>query len=336
MRPVLSALSSVYGLLVRLVRQARKRLRVRCGCKVVSVGNITVGGTGKTVMVQAVARFLKQQGHTVCVLSRGYRRPGRSRKGAAVYETMGDEPCMVSQNLPDIPVLVSPDRLGSARVALRDLKADTVVLDDGLQQWGMHKDLEIVMVDAANPFGNRRLLPRGLLREPLDTLAQADIFVLIDSPSAQAGAALRDELAREYPQALVVEAVHRARSCYRLSDVSQRGAIEGLRGRAVYGFCGIGNPGSFRRTLQECGVDIRGFEVFEDHHPFSEQEIEALVRSAGQAGALELITTQKDAVRIPAAARERFSRQITVVMVEAVIVDEKERFFDRLLRIYSV
>ncbi|MDD5347075.1 MAG: tetraacyldisaccharide 4'-kinase [Candidatus Omnitrophica bacterium] len=336
LKAVLLVLSLVYGLLIRVARSLQKLCAVRLDCTVISVGNITVGGTGKTALVQTIARFLKSQGHVVCVLSRGFRKGGGNECPATACETMGDEPCMISENMPDIPVLVSPDRVSAAIRAIRQFKADTIILDDGFQQWRLRKDLEVVTVDASNPFGNRHMLPRGLLRQPLSTLAEADVFVMTNSYEPRVSSDLRTSLVRINPRAVIVEATHTASEYYPLADRRRALSVEALQGKSVVAFCGIGNPDSFKWTLENIGVSIAGWFSFPDHHPYTGEDIESLMHPHGGQAPSMLVTTQKDAVRIPAGVREKYGRQIFVIAVDLDFKDEKKRFFDRLLRVYPV
>lgn len=243
---------------------------------------------------------------------------------------------MISENMQDIPVLVSSDRARAGLTAIQQFKADTVILDDGFQQWHLRKDLEVVTIDASNPFGNRFLLPRGILRQPLSTLAEAHVFVLTNSFAERSSLDLRKFLARINPKAMIVEAVHTARHYYALADKRRALNVEALQGKSVVAFCGIGNPDSFKWTLENIGVSIAGWFSFPDHHPYTEQDIETLMRSPGGPDLPILVTTQKDAVRLPAVVREKYGSTIFVIAVDLDFKDEKQRFFDRLLRVYPV
>ncbi|MCX5707377.1 MAG: tetraacyldisaccharide 4'-kinase [Candidatus Omnitrophica bacterium] len=329
-------LSLVYGLLVLILSSWNGLRKIRLGCKVISVGNITVGGTGKTVMVERIAGYLQENGHKVAVLSRGYKRPGsKAIKSAPGYETMGDEPFMISQKFPDVLVLVDPDRVRSARSAIAVHGVDTVILDDGFQQWKVKKDLEIVMLDGKNPFGNRRLLPRGILRQPLFTLKNADVFVLTNTGKAQLSKT-RELLLRMNSRAIVLEAEHSVNGLSRLSRKEERLSADYLTGQKVALFCGLGNSDSFRNLAGKLGLKEELFFEFPDHYRYQEEDIEKIVNQSRQKGFIALVTTEKDAVRIPLAARKRFGENIFVLAVELKFKDEEQRFFDRLLNIYFV
>ncbi len=333
---LLYPVSLVYGLLVIALSGWWASRKTRLGCKVISVGNITLGGTGKTVMVERIAGYLQKNGHKVAVLSRGYKRPGSfAVKLAPGYEIMGDEPFMISQKLPDVLVLVDSDRVRSAKSAIAGYGADTVILDDGFQQWRIKKDLEIVMLDGMNPFGNRQLLPRGILRQPLFALKTADVFVLTNTGKADLSKTL-ELLSRVNSRAILLEAEHTASSIFRLSRKDELLAADYLAGQSVALFCGLGNPDSFRNLAGKLGLKEGLFFEFPDHYRYEEEDIEKIVNQCRQKGLTALVTTEKDAVRIPLAARKRFGEDIFVLAIELKFKDEEQRFFDRLLHIYSV
>jgi tetraacyldisaccharide 4'-kinase len=333
---LLYLLSLFYGLLVWILIGWKGLRKTRLSCKVISVGNITFGGTGKTVMVGRIAGYLQESGHKVAVLSRGYKRPGsKAVKSAPGYETLGDEPFMISQKLPDVLVLVDPNRVRSAMSAVAAHGVDTVILDDGFQQWGLKKDLEIVMFDGNNPFGNQQLLPRGILRQPLFTLKNADVFVLTNTGKADLSKT-RQTLSKINPRAIVLEAEHSVNCLSRLSRKEEHLSADYLTGQEVVLFCGLGNPGSFRNLAGKLGLKEGLFFEFPDHYRYQEEDIEKIVNLSRQKGFTVLVTTEKDAVRIPLAARKRFGEDIFVLAVELKFKDEEQRFFDRLLDIYSV
>jgi len=332
---LLYLISLVYGLIIWALSTGRGLGKTQLGCKVISVGNITLGGTGKTVMVERIARYLCKSGHKVAILSRGYKRPrATSVQITPGYETMGDEPFMMFQKLLDVPVLVDPDRVRSARAAIAEYKVDTVILDDGFQQWQIKKDLEIVMLNGMNPFGNRRLLPRGILRQPLYTLKNADVFVLTNAGKADLSKT-REFLLRANPRAMILEGEHGLSGIYRLSRKDELKAFDYLIGQSAALFCGLGNPDSFRGLAGKLGIKEELFFEFPDHYRYEEENIEKMVFESRQKGISLLLTTEKDAVRIPLAARKRFGEDIFVLAVELKFKDEEQRFFDRLCNIYS-
>jgi tetraacyldisaccharide 4'-kinase len=285
-------------------------------CLTISVGNITVGGTGKTPFVEALARALRDRGRRIAVLSRGYKSQRRYGQGAAGQgETClpkvvsdgqsifldsaiaGDEPYLLAQNLDKVAILVDKNRVRAGRYAVSQLGVDTLILDDGFQHLRLKRDVNIVLIDCTTPFGNRQLLPRGILREPLKSLRRAHCFVLTKT----CGAALepiREELQRLNPRAEIVETIHEP---VYLEDVvsGRRERPDFVRGKDLYVLSAIARPESFEAAIEQLGGRAVKKIRFLDHHRFSESEIETLVGEASRAGAHAIVTTQKDAVRLP-------------------------------------
>ncbi len=328
-------LSLIYGLAVNILIFSYGIKKTRLACRVISVGNITLGGTGKTVMVELIANYLRKLGHKTAILSRGYKKPALSEaQSLPGYETMGDEAFMMFEKLKDVPILVDSDRVRSAKTAIAEYAVDAVILDDGFQQWRIKKDLEIVMLDGVNPFGNRRLLPRGILRQPLYTLKDADVFVLTNAGSTDLSPT-RKFLSRINARALILEAEHAASGIFRLSRKGELLAPDFLKGQAAALFCGLGNPDSFRDLARKSGLKEELFFKFPDHYRYYEEDLEKRFKESGQKNIRVLDTTEKDAVRIPRASRERFGENIFVLAAELKFKDEEQRFFNRLLRVYS-
>jgi tetraacyldisaccharide 4'-kinase len=327
LRLLLRVASWPYGLAVRLRNLAFDRgwkKTHRAAVPVVSVGNLTVGGTGKTPMVEFIARYYRNHDRLVAVLSRGYG----SDRGR------NDEAQVLEENLPDVPHLQGPDRVELASAAVEELESEVLVLDDGFQHRRLARDLDIVLLDATDPPGASHLLPRGLLREPASSLRRADAVVLTrcDQAGPEALDELRRRVGRLAPGKVVAEAIH----CP-VALVSAGGAtapLDQLRGRPVAAFCGIGNPEAFRRTLGALGVDPVEFVVYPDHHPYSREDVERLRERAGQLPADALVvTTQKDLVKLR--LDELAGRPLWAVGVELAIVRglaEVEQLLERLLR----
>jgi tetraacyldisaccharide 4'-kinase len=281
-----------YGLAIRLRNLAYDRgwKKVhRASVPVVSVGNLTVGGTGKTPMVEFVARYYRHHERLVAILSRGYGSDeGRS-----------DEALVLEDNLPDVPHLQGADRAALASAAIEELESEVLVLDDGFQHRRLARDLDLVLIDATDPWGGGHLLPRGLLREPASSLRRADAIVLtrcdqVESPSLQA---LHHRLARLAPGKPVAESIHRPEALMNTSGVVA--SLDLLRQRPVAGFCGIGNPEAFRRTLVDLDCRLVDFRTYPDHHVYTLQDVEAMEGLAQHLpdDAL-LVTTQKDLVKL--------------------------------------
>jgi tetraacyldisaccharide 4'-kinase len=288
MREGLRALSLPYGWGVWLRNRGYDagRLRAHRACvPVISIGNLTLGGTGKTPCVEYVARFFSERGKRVAILSRGYGAQGRN-----------DEAMLLDENLPGVPHLQGPDRATLATEAIEQHGAEVLVLDDGFQHRRLARDLDIVLVDATDPWGGGHLFPRGLLREPPAALRRADLVMLTrcDLVSAEERAELRNTLARIAPGMGIVEASHRALG---LMNGARRGDIGRLRGKPVAAFCGVGNPSAFRRTLENLGLGVVAFRSFPDHHPYSAADVDDLRTWAENQSIV--VTTQKDVVKLP-------------------------------------
>jgi len=287
-----------YGLATRLRNAAYDRGLLpshRVAVPVISVGNLTLGGTGKTPLVAWIARLLADAGHRPAVVSRGY--------AAAAGET-SDEAAELGILLPGVPHVADRDRVAAARAAAA-AGADMIVLDDGFQHRRLERDLDIVAIDATDPFGCDRLFPRGLLRESPCSLARAQAVVLTRATSV--GERRRDEIRRAVLEAagreharqgalVWAEATHAAVG---LRDWSGRTRPRAdLEGRRVYAFAAIGNPGAFRRTLEESRADVAGFRAYADHHAYTTADLEAIIAEATAAGAEQVVTTLKDLVKI--------------------------------------
>jgi len=256
-KTALFLLSLIYGLMVRVLIFLFQIFPCHLNCKVISIGNITLGGTGKTTSVEFITRYLKQQGHKVAILTRGYKR---QKAPYAVrptrYEIMGDEPYMLAKNLKDTPVIVDADRVRAARKAINNYAADTVILDDGFEQWKIKKDLEIVTVDAVNPFGNGHMIPRGILREPLSSLRRADIFLITKTNLNSNTKELLDSLRKLNPSALIFESIHKPLGFYKIGSPDELFNIAALKGKNVALFSGIADPESFESLIKGLGLQV--------------------------------------------------------------------------------
>jgi tetraacyldisaccharide 4'-kinase len=289
----LAAAAVPYGLAVALrnARYDRGGIAVRhAAVPVVSVGNLTLGGTGKTPMVEWAARWYRERGVRVAILSRGYGQD----------DGVNDEGRVLEENLPDVPHLQGADRARLAEVAVAELEAELLVLDDGFQHRRLARDLDVVLLDALEPFGLGRLFPRGLLREPVRSLRRAGVVVLsrADLVDPAERAAIRAEAERRAGPLRWVEARHAPLD---LSDAEGRAEpLEPLAGRSVAAFCGIGNPEGFRRTLLPLCRTLAGFRTWPDHHVYSAADVAEITAWVRGLGADLVLTTQKDLVKLRA------------------------------------
>jgi tetraacyldisaccharide 4'-kinase len=334
-KAVLLILSFIYGLLIRglvFIRRSRQR---RLNCKVISVGNITLGGTGKTCLAEYIALYLKSKGHKVAILSRGY---GRRNTHDAIrntnYEDMGDEPYMLSKKLGEIPVIVDKDRARAANTALREYGADTVILDDGFQQWQIKKDLEIVVIDALHPFGNKHMLPRGILREPLSSLRRADIIVITKTNFNPAVENLKLFLRRINLRVQIFEALHTPVGFYRLDNPDKLLAIDAFKAKKAALFCGIGDPDSFEKLVRTLGVSPGLFFKFADHYDYTRKDLEKIFRRSQEKKIDTIITTEKDAARLLEFSLGNLTVPIFVLSIKLDILRYEDKFHHRLLSLY--
>jgi tetraacyldisaccharide 4'-kinase len=294
------------------------------GCLVVVVGNLTVGGTGKTPVVEMFARALRDRGRKVAILSRGYKSKAPPFWKKAWYEIThtdeppprvvsdaqsvlldseeaGDEPYMLARNLPGVVVLVDKNRVKAGAYAIKKFGCDTLVLDDGFQYLPLKGRLNLLLVDKTNPFGNGHLLPRGILREPVKHLKRAN-YIFLTKSNGRRDPELEALIARHKPGADVIECVHRPRYLQRMD--AKPGAEAGrvplawLKGRRIFAFCGIATPESFEKFLRDLGALLVGRERYLDHYRYTPEDLEELYDAAEREGAECLVTTEKDAVRI--------------------------------------
>lgn len=350
---VLRLLSVFYGigLFCKLILYRYGILKQhRLPCKVISLGNITVGGTGKTPTAQVLAAMIRDMGFRVVILNRGYRanwqgQIGLVSDGQNIHMTAveaGDEAFLLAKNVPGVAVVVGKDRALTGEYAVKKLNAQVIILDDGYQHWQLARDLDIVLIDTLNVFGNNFLLPRGTLREPLENLARAQAFLLtkVDQSTPQARSRIRETLQRVNPNALVVESVHNPVCLLELGDWhkglrTNTVAPESIRGRKVLAFSAIGNPSSFEQTLYDVGAEVVAAERYPDHHDYTMAELQSAMEKALQDGACALATTEKDAVKIPTEfiASDR-PLPVYVIGIEVKFTEGKQEFID-LIRTVS-
>ncbi|MGB0586411.1 MAG: tetraacyldisaccharide 4'-kinase [Limisphaerales bacterium] len=357
LRGVLFGLSKVFLIIVKGRRWLYEARIIRdhpLGVQVITVGNLTVGGTGKTPVVEKFARVLTDQGRKVAILSRGYRSkpppltqrwknklllqdeivpPRVVSDGKSLLlnsEDAGDEPYMLASNLKDVVVLTDKDRVKSGRYAIEQFGCDTLLLDDGFQYWklaGRRRD--IVLVDAQQPFGNEHLLPRGTLREPPEHIRRADTIFITKSDGETAG--LRARIRKHNPNAGIIECVHWPLFFEDVFNPDQREQIGWLKGKKVATLSGIAQPESFEQSLLQQGAELVYTKRFADHHRFNQQEILNTINRAKKRRADVILTTQKDAVRFPKI--DRRDLPIFYMRVEIKILSGAKDFDDCVRKI---
>ncbi len=323
------------------------------GCQVISIGNLTVGGTGKTPVVEVFARSLQRQNRKVAILSRGYKRhepsflermgkrlTGRYKKHPPLVvsdghhllldsDVSGDEPYMLASNLPNVVVVVDKNRVKAGQHAITKLGCDTLILDDGFQYLPLKHRIEVVLVDRTNPFGNRHLLPRGLLREPIRNIKRAS-FILITKSDVGGAEELKKQLRELNPHAEIAECRHSAKH---LRDVytGQRQELDFMKGRNVAAISGIAVPKGFEDELVRLGAKVLYHKRYADHHRYTQQEILNVINKGLNRGAEMIITTEKDAVRFPMI--ERRDLPIYFMRVEIELLSGAEDFHACISRI---
>jgi tetraacyldisaccharide 4'-kinase len=325
----LAGLSSLYraGLRLRMWLPLKKKTLPGF---VVSLGNLTVGGTGKTPAAAMLAQWALEHGHKPAILSRGYG--GKSRKkvlevsdGKEVFSTpfeAGDEPYLLAKKLKGVPVIISKARHDAGLLVHKKCGADFFILDDGFQHIRLHRDLDIVLLDATRPFGNKHLLPWGPLREPIDQLVRADAFILTRS-GENVLPGLMEFMTNRFPGKPVFRSRHMPQKIMFPRSWRSYGPAF-LLGKKVAAFTGIAKPAQFRDTLKKLGAEVLLFKTFPDHYPFSRAEIEEMILWAKNADCL--ITTEKDWVRIE--NLRIHEDKLCYLTVNFELLTERESFFN--------
>lgn len=283
-------------------------------CCVISIGNITVGGTGKTPTAQKVAVIIKNMGYRVVILNRGYRshwdqEMGVVSDGKKIFMTAyeaGDEAYLMAKTLPGVPVIIGKNRALTGQFAVDKMNAEVIIMDDGYQHWHLHRDLDVVLVDTFNMFGNGCLLPRGTLREPLTHLDRAGLFLLTktDQSSQFSRQELRATLNKYNGQAPIIESIHNPKNFVEIADWykgihENAKELSELQGKKVMVFSAIGNPSSFEQTLACIGIEIVEAIRYPDHHDYGMLEMQYISERAISKEVVAMVTTGKDAVKIP-------------------------------------
>lgn len=322
-------LSVLYGFLASMVCYCYKSgiLKVnRLNKVVISVGNITLGGVGKTPLVEVIARELKSKGKKPVILNRGYKDSISNDELQSK-----DEARMLERVLEDVPVLVGANRFENAKKYLKNNDADVFILDDGFQRWRLHRDLNIVCIDATDPWGNGFLIPRGFLREKLSALKRADVFVITKSDLGENNVNdIVERLKNINPNADIAKTVH---SPIGFTDIRSGKHKENafVDGKKIIAFCGIGNPQSFVDTLENLGANIIKSDFFIDHHVYYKRDISRIINCSDSISSNIIITTKKDAVKIEGLLGQ-FSLDKTVLSLDVALkfIEGKDKIFERI------
>ena len=325
------------------------------GCLVVSIGNLSCGGTGKTPVVEVFARTLSEKGRKVAILSRGYR----SKKRSFLFRLMqrfrsqkielppkvvsdghnlllesdyaGDEPYMLASNLRKVAVLVDKDRVKSGLYAVEQYQSDVIILDDGFQYLMLKPHINIVLVDSTDPFGNGNTLPRGILREPIKNIRRADYIFLTKSDGSHKLRHLKNFLRRHTRRAEIIECCHKPKHLVKMFSSGEVEPLEKLKGAKVAALSAIAKPESFERFLVQLGAELVLKDHYADHHRYTQQEIIDFINQAKAAGAEFIVTTEKDGVRIPKV--DRCDVPLSYLRIEIDILSGRESFDQCISRI---
>jgi tetraacyldisaccharide 4'-kinase len=355
-RVVLLGLSKVYQVVLSIRRMAIRSRLLRdytLGIQVIAIGNLTLGGTGKTPVVEKFARELQKQGRTVAILSRGWKSkpqpfgqmllnkillredttpPRIVSDGKSLLldsETAGDEPYMLASNLKDVIVIVDKNRVKSGRYAIEHFGCDTLLLDDGFQYWRLAgRRQDVVLIDCQQPFGNEHLFPRGTLREPAGHLSRASVVFITKSDGNTA--ALRERINQYCPGVGVIECIH-APLYFEDVFTGERQGLDFLKGKRAASISAIAQPESFEQSLVKLCDELVYSKRFADHHRFTQQEIINAINRSKKRQAEVLVTTQKDAVRFP--RLDRRDLPIYFMRVEIKILSGAQDFDDCVRKI---
>ena len=335
LKVVLSGLSMVYGFLVeqRAVFYKKRFFQgKRLARPVISVGNITWGGSGKTPLVELIVRFLQGKKVKPVVLIRGYMAEQRKSPDE---KNLSDEARMLTQSLKNVPVLCGADRITNAQAALKKYPVDVFVLDDGFQYLKLERDLDIVAIDAANAFGNGKLIPRGILREPLSALRRADVFVLTKTDGGRSNLeSIKKKLRQINPGAPVVETIHQAVGLTSLDDAADAKAPSFLKGKSIAALCGIAQPNSFWDLLRSLGADLQIMKSFQDHYVYERDDILHVLDLCREKKIDTLVTTDKDAVKLKK-FQELFRNEFAVfsLKMKIQITTGEDELYGRISRL---
>lgn len=353
---ILFLASLLYALGINIIFALRKNgilSAAHLGGKVISVGNLTLGGTGKTPLVELAARCLIERGKKVAILTRGYKIPSKEKNAAPnikplLFEEIGDEPALLGIKLPQATILVGPDRIKNGRVAISRYGADVLLLDDGFQHWRLSRDMDIVLIDALNPFGNGRLLPRGILREPASGLIRAAVVVItkVNAVTAQQIETLKSAIKRLNPEALIVTSFHKPVNLVEFANserlpepsaATPEFPPDWARGKEFVSVCAVADPDYFLKTLNSLGAIIKASLNFRDHHPYSFKDLRLICEKCRQSGADKIITTEKDMIKLkPLIERNRLpltnlKLEFLALGIRLELIENQDKFIERLM-----
>ncbi len=293
------------------IRKAHKAEAV-----VISVGNITTGGTGKTPLVAWICNYLAEKNVPVAILTRGYKMTNSD---------FADEPAMLAKAAANAKVIINPDRVAGAKKAVEQLGIKTIVMDDGFQHRRLHRNVDIVAIDATEPFGYGKVLPAGLLREPLKAMKRATAVVITRYNQSQPEniEQIQNVLEKFAPKIPVAKAMHKPVKM-KMTGNKEISFAE-LADKKIFAFCAIGNPEAFFQTLTELSLNIVGTKVYNDHHRYSQADINDIYEQAKYCRAEVIVTTQKDWTKTTLLSIEKFDAPFAYLVVELEFIEGKEK-----------
>ena len=329
LRFFLGAAAKPYAAIIALRNLAYSKgwLKVHtAGAAVISVGNITVGGTGKTPLVVWLCKFLQQKEIQCAVLTRGYKTHTKKRATSDERRaTRTDEPAVLAEACPHAKVIINPDRVAAARQAINKFGVNALIMDDGFQHRRLARDLDIVTIDAMRPLGYGKMLPAGLLREPVAALKRADAVVITRCDQAGEGklAKIEKKLRLLNPDMIIARSIHKP-VCAKSIDGSQI-SIDELKDKRALAFCGIGNPDAFFNTVNGLGCDIVSSKIYDDHHQYTDDCLAGIYEQAGHLKADLILTTQKDWAKITRLAPVKKDIPLAYLAIELKFISGEDK-----------
>jgi tetraacyldisaccharide 4'-kinase len=329
----LGLFSAIYGLglAYRRFSYAYFKKPDKLPAKVISIGNLTLGGTGKTPAVISIAQEAKKRGFTPCVLTRGYK--GKAKETCFISKgekpllnsrEAGDEAYLMAEILKGMPVVKGKNRYEAGKLALENFQSEILfILDDGFQHWRLHRDIDVLLIDATDPFGNEKLFPEGIMREPFSAIRRAHFIVITKADVALQGAVqeITDKIRKYNSKAPIFIASHRPTGLSNISGESK--GLDSLRDKRIYSFAGIANPAYFQSSLTLGGARIVEFRQFRDHHVYKQKDMDEVKK---EALGLDIITTEKDLVKLK---ELEIPKNLSALKIEFSIDNE---FYDNLFR----
>ncbi len=293
--------------------------KTKVDAAVVSIGNITTGGTGKTPLVAWLCNYFAEKNIKTAVLTRGYKLKSSD---------LADEPVILAKNCPDTEIIIDTDRAQGAKKAIAEYNAKLLIMDDGFQHRKLARDVDIVAVDATEPFGMGKLLPAGFLREPLGSLKRADAVVItrINQTQPENIENIKETILKIKPDMVFASAVHKPICAGLIKD--KRIALDELKGKRIYAFCGIGNPDAFFQTLSELALNIVGKRVYNDHHRYAQSDIMDIFSDSRAEKAELIITTQKDWIKTALLNMEKIDLPVAWLAVELEFIQGRQEIIN--------